>query len=849
MIYAPHSMVAAAPPIAMRTAAVTTSAGESAADGRGSAIYVPSVVRGGGSGAREHLLSAGVATALAGGLQDQTPPAGLRAQVVPPKSVTTSVVPSAARDRLMFEDRGRRKSPPPPVPNPLTVGEMPADSSALTRKGRPYTHTGTDDGKQQPLSAQGNTERSRSTSFSPGPTSRHALYGGVGSGGSNGVGPGRTSGAQSRTRRPSADSASAALHREAMFGADDATVATATGGTDAPHRTSSLLTAGLALREDGRPQLGHTAESSAPGRPRSTDSRRRDELLGLGVGGYFNNEPVPVRNNGVKMIDNADYRGMSSNPDGVMSSVNDMPDVAMRVADMELRSSGLKGPSSPKKRNVARVIPPWADDKDRPVVEDATSPIRTPRVDGLLGSTTRTARKNETRGCIGHGLNEQKSEQECAFRETGLPSRGRRSPRAVLERSQGARPFGTEYDMPSDMPHRMISAPAETSAASRAAPSSTPRGTPPVVIPLGHRGSGCGGGATLSIGATLADGLQPEVSWEENHKVAVGMQRKAIGECSLRAAGDDSLLLDSPYSMEPVSSSLPEPSTQSEEPRMEVQVVTVYSSKPSSACKGPALTDLAQESLQPIADQELHGQSKASERLVFGPAGQRTQRRSSSAQPHGNRLGLSAGTMGARAAALSGGSWAQATGRDGGSSSLSITGGSGGPTSPRSRTGNKSRSSMALPTSDSTRSGSPRGLLVQPRGATRALSADTDRSAGQSLLLGSGTRARPSLASSGRPSLTPSAVPCSNTNVTAPATIWNPSDGPKNGAQHRRPWQDTNSPMTTVKSSRQIAKQWQSTMGQNLSALRSELDSLKTRDATASRRLLGNATQAITDKS
>jgi len=407
-----------------------------------------------------------------------------------------------------------------------------------------------------------------------------------------------------------------------------------------------------------------------------------------------------------------------------------------------------------------------------------------------------------------------------------------------LDKVPGQKPYGTE----ADMPQRMVSAPAgSSSGASRATPSSPPVTTPRAAIPPGRRGSGCGGGATLSLGATIADGLQAQSSWEENHKVAVGMQRKAVGECSLRATGDDSLLLDSPFATEPPLDSLSDPSAQPDEQSssMQVQVVSVYSSTPASATPRAVIAD---------TDRQLQRQTKAIEApAAASAAGQRGTRRSSSAQPSNNRLGFSAGTIGAKAAALSGSSWAQATGRGGDSSSLAITAGgaatsprSGTPISPRSRAGRKSGSSTALPASGSSTSNSAHALVVQPRGATRALSADADRGIGKSLLLGSGTRIRPSLQSTARPSMTSSAAPSPNSSTT----IWTPR---ANGVQHRQAWQSGNSSTAPVKSTRQIARQWQASMGQNISAMRSELDSLKAREATVSRQMTGSATQAIAD--
>lgn len=267
---------------------------------------------------------------------------------------------------------------------------------------------------------------------------------------------------------------------------------------------------------------------------------------------------------------------------------------------------------------------------------------------------------------------------------------------------------------------------------------------------------------------------------------------------------------------------------------MEVQVVSVYSSTPASARGGPAIAD---------TDRELQRQPKAIEQpAVPSAAGTRGPRRSNSAQPERNRLGLSAGATGARAAALTGGGWARATGRESSFSSSAITVGVGAPTSPRSGAGRQVGGSMALPAPASP--GSSQVLSVQSRSALRALSADADRGISKSLLMTSGQRLRPSLTTSGRPSQAPSSSP----NVGAPATIWTPRDGPAtNGVQHRQPWQSPNTTVAAARSSRQLAKQCLNNMGQNICALRGELDSLKAREATVSRQLTSNAAQPIAD--
>jgi len=107
-----------------------------------------------------------------------------------------------------------------------------------------------------------------------------------------------------------------------------------------------------------------------------------------------------------------------------------------QAADSELREFGLKGPGRAVggARAPRAFAAPWADESS------AAAPSSTNTTEC---SRLYAAKKNESHGGLGEGLNPDQSAQVCAAREMGLPRR-----RPSQARSSGTTPFGTETDVP-----------------------------------------------------------------------------------------------------------------------------------------------------------------------------------------------------------------------------------------------------------------------------------------------------------------------------------------------------------------------------------------------------------------
>mmetsp|Transcript_33185 Transcript_33185/g.84456 ORF Transcript_33185/g.84456 Transcript_33185/m.84456 type:complete len:730 (-) Transcript_33185:29-2218(-) len=685
--------------------------------------------------------------------------AGARKQVAIPQVVSTSVLPQDASygERPVFEDHGRRKlSAHLAAQNPLLLGELPQDQE-VPGKGRPYSGLEAEQEKADAPTPSARGRPGASTSPRPG---RQALLGLQGGGGS--------------VRTPAR---SAELTRADLLGGGT------TGGM-APHMRSTALTSGCALLQE---------DSTANSTPRPGLHKTSPEFLGRGAAAILSGEPALPPTQGVRRFSSAPRTAGAVS----LQLAQDDPEEAAKAADLELQEFGLRSPRKGRaKKPDAQVVPPWANEHSEPLApEDALG--------ACYGSTQHTARKNESGGRISNGLNMGTSEEECAFQETGLPSRRRMSP--TRDYTGRHSPFGTDADIPS----RMVSAPASSlpaqSRLGNGGGTSSPR------APLtGRRGSGAGGGPSS---AGLGEGLQSDVVGDQElHRLSSGLQSRTRTSASPRA--------EMPYAVE-----LPETQHPSsalgdleasgglavEDTRPQVAVRTLFSSRPKVEAT-PAL--------------EVATPHKPSAAVEDAPAGGRTVRRATSAGPadRDKRFGLQAAPTGGRSAALAGSSWAQATGRSVGSLTLPIA----LALSPR-QAPKPAVPALGLGTSVSASTSQP---LVVPRMQPRALSADRPRS----LLAGIGIRS-PSPGARAVQDTRPAGQGGAGAAVApagAAATVWTPrAPRPALGAtaSSARPWDDSKSlaGLGKQQSSRHISRQEQASCTERISALRSELQSLMAR--------------------
>mmetsp|Transcript_23470 Transcript_23470/g.79553 ORF Transcript_23470/g.79553 Transcript_23470/m.79553 type:complete len:738 (+) Transcript_23470:66-2279(+) len=714
------------------------------------------------------------------------PAAGVRKQVAAPQVVSTSVLPQDAShgERHVFEDHGRRKlAAPLAAQNPLLLGELPQDQEVPGR-GRPYSglEAEQEGADAPPLSARGRP--GASTSTRPG---RQALLGLQGGGGS--------------VRTPAR---SAERTRADHLGGGT------TGGM-APHMRSTALTSGCALQD-----------STANSTPRPGPHKTSPEFLGRGAAAVLSGEAALPPTQGV--------RRFSSAPRTVGAvSLQLSQEEADEAADLEMREFGLRSPGKGRaKKPDAQVVPPWANEHSEPLAPEDALGVS-------YGSTQHTARKNESGGQLSNGLNMGTSEEECAFQETGLPSRRRTSP--TRDYTGPLSPFGTDADMPS----RMVSAPASSLPAQPRLGSggcgSSGGGTSSPRAPLtGRRGSGAGGGPSS---AGLGEGLQPDVAGDQElHRLSSGLQSRTRTSASPWA--ETPYAVELPETQHP-SSALEEVLEASgglavEDTRPQVAVRTLFSSRPNVEAT-PAL--------------EVATPRGSSAAVEDAPAGGRKVRRATSAGPadREKRFGLQAAPTGGRSAALGGSSWAQATGRSVGSLTL--------PTavalSPR-QARKPAVPALALGTSASSSTSQP---LVVPRMQPRALSADRPRS----LVAGVGIRspsAGARAAKETRPaSLGQGGAGSAAAPAGAAATVWTPRvPRPSLGAtassvESRRPWDDTKSLAGTGKhhqSSRHISRQEQACCTERISALRTELQSLMARHEKSSTVASQMVSGSLTDR-